>query len=112
MSKKKSSVRDVKFKGVEIELDKVRTLKFDLNAFAELEDAYGTVEDAMKAMEKGSIKALRAVLWSGLVHEDEELTLKQVGSMISISDLQNFTNKITQAVSGSVPDSNDIDPNL
>jgi len=112
MSKKKSSVRDVKFKGVEIELDKMRTLKFDLNAFAELEDAYGTVEDAMKAMEKGSIKALRAVLWSGLVHEDEELTLKQVGSMISISDLQNFTNKITQAVSGSVPDSNDIDPNL
>lgn len=104
---KKSKVRDVKIENIQVELDKTRTLRFDLNAFAELEDNFGTIDEALAAMEKGSIKALRAVLWAGLVHEDEELTIKSVGSLITLADLPKLTDSINKAIMGAVPDVKD-----
>jgi hypothetical protein len=100
---KKSKVKDVKIKNIEIVLDKPRTLRFDLNAFAELEDSFGTIDEALGAMEKGSIKALRAILWSGLIHEDENLTLRDVGSLITLADLPKLTEGINQAIVSAVP---------
>lgn len=100
---KKSKVKDVKIKNIEVELDKTRTLRFDLNAFAELEENFGTIDQALGAMEKGSIKALRAILWAGLIHEDEELTIKQVGKLITLADLPGLTEGINNAIVNSVP---------
>lgn len=111
-AKKSSKVKDVKVKNIELELDKVRTLRFDLNAFAELEDNFGTIDEALGAMEKGSIKALRAVLWAGLIHEDEELTVKQVGALLTLADLAQLTEKINSAVLNAVPEVEVPDPNL
>ena len=102
---KKSKVNEVKIKNIPVILDKERTLRFDLNAFAELEDNYGTIDEALGAMEKGSIKALRAILWAGLMHEDDSLTLKDVGRLITLGDLPKLTEGIQQAISNSVPQS-------
>ena len=90
-------------KGVNVQLDKERSILFDLNAFAELEDLYGTIEDAMAALEKGSLKAVRAILWAGLVHEDIQLTEKKVGSLVTLPDLPVLSEAIKQAFEEAMP---------
>ena len=97
-------VKDIKSKAISIKLDKPRTLKFDLNSFAELEDRYNSMEEAMAAIESGSIKGIRTFLWCGLIHEDEGLTERQVGAMIDISDLAQLSEKITAAIGIAMPE--------
>lgn len=61
---------------------KDRTLKFDLNALAEVEDRLklGGINDVIPLLERISIRAVRCLLWAGLAHEDPTLTEKDVGS--------------------------------
>jgi len=98
------SLKNVKPKIVEIELDRVRHLVFDLNAFAEMEEKLGSIEEALTELAKGRLKSLRTILWSGLLHEDEELTEKQVGSMIGLANLQDVANKLNESISSALPD--------
>jgi hypothetical protein len=59
--------------GKSIELDKMRTLRFDFNAMADFEDVYG--KSLMEILATGAISfsAIRALLWAGLKHEDRQL---------------------------------------
>lgn len=98
------NVKDVKVKMIPIQLDKRRHLKYDLNAFAELEEHFGTLDAAMEQMQKGSIKAFRIILWAGLIHEDENLTIKQVGAMIDLPTLYDLTKKIEEAMGDALPE--------
>lgn len=98
-----SNITAIRNKGVAVELDKPRVLKFDLNSFAELEERYGSVDEAMKVLESGTIKGIRTLLWCGLIHEDEQLTEKQVGAMIGIGDLADLSGKLTDAMEGALP---------
>lgn len=99
-----AGIKDVRSKPVSVMLDKERHLRFDLNAFAEIEELYGSVDDAMAALEKGSIKALRAILWAGLIHEEldgnenPKITPRQVGSLIEVKDLPMLSKKIEEAI--------------
>ena len=102
-----ANVNKVKRPPVVVQLDKERTLKYTLNSFAEMEDRYGTVDDGLKAMEKGSIKAVRFMLWAGLIHEDEDLTEKEVGAMIEIADLQELSKQMNKVMSADLPDKAD-----
>ena len=100
-----ANVNDVRGKSVKIKLlDGVeRTLKFDLNAMADLEDKYGTIENAFNALEAGSLKAVRFFLWTGLVHEDESLTERQVGSLIDMEYMQTLTDTLGNAFNNDMP---------
>lgn len=108
-----ASVRDVRPKMVPIVLDKERHLKFDLNAFAEIEEQYGSVDEAMDALEKGSIKALRVVLWAGLIHEEldengnPKVTPKEVGSLIDITSFAMLQKKLGEAMTNDLGDLGD-----
>jgi hypothetical protein len=95
---------NVKVKKIPVTLDKERNLVFDLNAFCELEDRFGSTKEAFAALDSGSMKAIRTMLWAGLVHEDESLTEKQVGSMISMNNIGDIANKIAEAMSEAMPD--------
>lgn len=97
-------MNNVKQNGIKVELDKERTLLFDLNAFCELEEAYGDINKAFKELEKMSFKAIRKLLHTGLIHEDEKLTEKQVGNMLSIENLADVANKLVEAFSQSMPE--------
>jgi hypothetical protein len=98
------NLNNVKIKKVPIILDKERHLVYDLNAYAELEDYFGSVEKALEELEKGKMKTLRAVLWAGLVHEDEALTIKDVGGLIDANNLQEVVEAIGNSLSVSLPD--------
>ncbi|MED1419016.1 hypothetical protein [Bacillus smithii] len=95
---------DVKVKKIPVQLDKERHLVFDLNAFCEIEDKFGSITEAFKAVENVSMKAIRTLLWAGLLHEDESLTEKEVGKMIDIANISELANAITEAMNTALPD--------
>lgn len=83
------------------------SLKMTLNALAELEDKFGTVDLAFEELSKGSIKAIRFVLWAALLHEETDdrpaLTEKKVGNLIETVDLPEIMGALTKAVESDVP---------
>jgi len=101
-----ANVKDVKSKTVKITLtDGVeRTIKFTLNAMAELEDRYGSVDEAFKQLDNNSIKAVRCILWAGLIHEDPDLTEQQVGNLIDIQYMQELMASLGEAFDADMPE--------
>lgn len=100
-----SNVQDVKNKVVKIKLNDgvERELKYDLNAMAEMEDRYGSVDAAFEALDSNSIKAVRFILWVGLIHEDPSLTEQKVGSLIDMQYLQELMGTLGEAFSADMP---------
>ena len=100
---KANDVREEK-QTVSIELGgEERNLKYDLNAFAELEDMYGSPQKAMDALEEGSFKSLRALVWVGLLHENPDLTERTVGSWLDLNNMKLVAEKIGQAINKAMP---------
>ena len=98
-----ANLRNVRPKTVAIVLDKERHLLYDLNAFAELEEVVGTVEEALKALESGKLKALRAIIWCGLIHEDANLSITDVGALIGLGDMETVALALNEAISSAMP---------
>ena len=98
------ALHDIREVRIPIDLDKPRTLLFDLNAFAELEDKFGSLDQAFQKMQQGSVKATRTLLWAGLLHEDENLTERQVGAMISLTNVEKIMEQITEALTAALPE--------
>lgn len=69
-----------------IMLDKERTIMFDLNALIEVEESLGF--SLAELGDKISIKVMRTLLTAGLRHEDESLTERQVGAMITMKNMK------------------------
>lgn len=101
----KSNVKQVKAKNKTIILkDGVeRELIFDLNAMAELEDMYGTVDAAFKKLDEGSVKAVRAVLWAGLLATEPDITIQKVGSLIDLAYLTELMQTMEEAIKQDMP---------
>ena len=86
---------------VAIELDKVRHLKFNLNALITAESITGKKLSELSS-EGGSfdLSFLRALLYAGLKWEDKELTLEDVGDLIDMDNLEFVTEKLGEAMQG------------
>ncbi len=97
------SLQDIKSAAIAIQLDKPRMRLYDLNSFSELEEVYGSMDAAFKAMQTGSMKAARTLLWAGLLHEDESLTAKQVGGMVTMQNLEVVMDAISKALLDAMP---------
>lgn len=104
---------------------KTRVLQFDMNAFAELEERFGSVEAAMEQLSGGKMKDIRLILWTALIHEeaviDEEtgepikynITPFQVGSWIKNGKmLTQASEKISEAMTNGMPEMDLEDPEL
>lgn len=81
-------------------------LCYDLNAFAELEDTFGSVEKALGAMEQGSFKAVRTFVWAGLLRDNISITEREVGAMINMDNLEHVAEQIGNAIALSTPKTN------
>jgi hypothetical protein len=75
----------VLFPGVQITLDKPRTVRFDFNSNVKLEKETGVNTLMENPIDKEHMNGtmLRAMLWAGLLHEDKTLTIEQAGAMIT-----------------------------
>ena len=78
---------------------------------AELEDKFGSLDQAFQKMQAGSVKATRTLLWAGLLHEDEKLTERQVGAMISLTNVESIMEQITEALTAALPEDTGADGN-
>lgn len=113
-----SNVNDIRPKDVTVSVSDVsvvtinkggkeRHLRFDLNAFAYLEEKYGSIDAVMEKIDKGSILALRDLLWAGLRHEDDQLTLEEVGAMFDLRNLEEVSKQIYEAMGAAMPNKKD-----
>lgn len=108
-----SGLHDAKAKTTKITLNDgvEREIRFTLNAMAEMEERYGSVDAAFEALESNSIKAVRFVLWAGLMHSDENLTEKQVGNLIDIQLMNDIMDTMSEAMQTDLPEQGETVPN-
>lgn len=84
-------------KGISINLDKPRTLRYGINALAKIEDITGRPITALDLNRVG-IKDLLVIVYAGLYHEDKDLTVEQVGNIIDeYSDINSVAEKVGEA---------------
>jgi hypothetical protein len=81
---------------VQIELDRVRNLRYTMNALAEIEDILGVPLSELENI-KMSIKNVRVILWAGLIHEDPTLTQEEVGNWVDLGNFKEVQEKVAQA---------------
>ena len=85
-------------KGVTINLDRPRTLRYGMNALATIEDITGKSILSLDLNNVG-VKDLLAIVYGGLYHEDKTLTIEKVGELIdNYSDLTEIAEKIGEAL--------------
>jgi hypothetical protein len=73
-----------------------------LNSLAEIEDKLGVPLSKLAEVELG-VKTVRAMLWAGLIHEDEELTEREVGNLVDFENLEYVQEKVGEAFAVSAP---------
>ena len=125
-----SNVKNVRVKPVKIEIDGMAyEVKYDFNAFIELEEIYGSIEEAMGAMQgevildkagkpvmiedddgtqvekrKFSLKAMRDFLWAGMLFGNAKLTKRDVGKLLEFGNFQYVVEKMMSAITGALPE--------
>lgn len=95
---------------VAIELNgKTYNLVYDMNAFAEIEQHYGTIDIALNKVSTPSFNDMRFFLWAGLLHDTAEvdedgnfvkygIAEYTVGRSLTPADLQNISASIWKAI--------------
>ena len=94
-----------------------RKLHFDLNAFAELEKRFGSINAAMERLQEGQVGDLRVILWAGLIHDqvlefDEDtgeptkygITPYEVGKWVSLDNMKEVSDILGEVLGGSLPE--------
>jgi ATP-dependent protease HslVU (ClpYQ) ATPase subunit len=96
---------ELKNKGVKIKLqDKEYELKFDMNTFCELEEVYGDINKAFEDLQNKKFKAIRALIYAAIKAQDENITLKEIGQMITLDKLEELSFAINKALNMSMPE--------
>jgi hypothetical protein len=96
---------ELKDKGIKFTLDENEyELKFNLNTFCELEDIYGDLNKAFEDLQRMKIKAVRALVYSAVKVEDDSVTLKSIGSLLGLDDLERLGTVINKALSIAMPE--------
>jgi len=88
-------------KSVKIHLGgRFHSLRYDFNALVALEDTLGIPISRWTDIisEQMGVRTIRTLVWAGLLHENEDITLKDVGEMLDISKLDDVSSKVLEAV--------------
>ena len=82
-----------------------REVILSLNAMADLEEKYGSIEAAVAKVQEGSVAAIRYLLWCILVPDgDEDLTEKEVGKLIRIDNLPEIMGSLMDVLEEQMPE--------
>ena len=96
---------EIKNKGIKISIgDKEYELKFDMNTFCELEEIYGDINEAFEDLQNRKLKAIRALIYSAIKAEDESVTLKEVGEMLTLNDMEKLGIALNEALNVAMPE--------
>lgn len=96
---------EIKNKGIKITIEnKDYELKFYMNTFCELEEIYGDINQAFEDLQNRKLKAIRALIYSAIKAEDESVTLREVGKMLTLSDMEKLGTAINEALNIAMPE--------
>lgn len=96
---------ELRNKGIKFTLGNMEyELKFNMNTFCELEEVYGDINKAFEDLQLMKIKAIRALLYAAIKVEDDTVTLKSVGDLLQLGDLERLGTVINEALSESMPE--------
>lgn len=96
---KRVTGKDLQVQTTKIELKgRVYEMNFDLNAMAELEDIFGTLQIAIAELKKKKLKAVRSFLYAVLKSTDETLTEFEVGKLIDMNNFTSIEKAITKLI--------------
>jgi hypothetical protein len=92
-------------RGLRLELDRPRHLRFTLGALRRIEEASGIGIEQQEALAEWSrtLEGVTTMLWAGLCHEDPDLTLEQVYEIVDIENFSQIRAAIDQAVGVAMP---------
>ena len=99
---------------IKIELDKKRTMIFNMLFIKELEDKFGTLDEALKVFSEGKFKDICYIAYAALITEDEELTPRELLKMINFSHIGIIMEAIGKGFQELMPkeaEMKDVDPN-
>ncbi len=99
---------------IPLRLDRERTLIVSFNALCQAEEVTG-INFLMGEFTFSSVRVMRALEWAGLIHEDPNLTLPQVGDLIEEAGADKIARVIIDAFAAAMPkakpeDEDDTDP--
>ena len=136
-----SNVKNIRVKPVELKIDnETYKIKYDFNAFIELEEMYGSIDEAMEAIQgeiikdkngksitilvkddkgkskktekrKFSLKVMRDFLWAGLLYGDETITKRAVAHLLEFGNFQYVVEKMMEAIKAGLPEKEDDEKN-
>lgn len=92
---------------VTVDLDKPRHLLYDFNALVLAEEMLGVnlLAGGEMVLNRLSFTQVRTLLFCGLLHEDPDLTERQVGSwLVGYSAVKTVGELIGKAIAGAMPD--------
>lgn len=88
-------------KKIDITLDKERTLAFPIMSLIRLKKEHGIeLKDLADEKKSQDMETILALIWAGLVHEDRDLTLEDVGYMVDITMLPEVSEKLSGIFKG------------
>lgn len=81
-----------------------REISFSLNAMADLEEKYGSVDAAFEKVQENSVAAIRFLFWT-LLNNDEngEITERQVGKLIDLQNLDEIMSTVMDYMEEAMP---------
>lgn len=94
----------MKAQKVQIDLDKRRYLLYDMSAIYYMEQRYGSIFQAINSVKMEAFDDTATMLYFGLMHEDESITIDEVDRLIDVSNRVEVIQKIFQALTLSLPD--------
>jgi phosphopantetheine adenylyltransferase len=88
---------------------KTYEIKMDFNVLAELEEVYGSIDQALTDLSNMKIKAIRALVYSIVKVEDETATLKGVGALLNQDFITEILVKVGNVLNNDMPEPKEVD---
>jgi predicted MarR family transcription regulator len=88
---------------------KTYTLRLDINALSDFEVMTGksVLRGGLSDIANLELADVRALLWSMMYQDDETLTVRDVGRMISINNIAPLTETIATLIRDTMPEANE-----
>lgn len=107
---KRVTGKDLQFQTTTIDLKgRKYEMNFDLNAMAELEDIFGSLQIAIAELKKKKLKAVRSFLYAVLKSTDETLTEFEVGKLIDMNNFTSIEKAITKLINNAFEEGEEDD---